>query len=297
MNLRPFFALLLLWLVGCQPTPPPASPTPAPIPPAEPTPTLAQPVLSTNPPPTTPATVAPLPTATPVADTGWVELRPGLERRQIPVLNEAGKVVELVYIVRLDPTQYQLEIGYSPGRPQSLPNWLEETQAVMVVNGGYFTEEQTATGLLIAQGEVYGQSYGGFAGMLAITQAGEAQLRWVEQEPYRPEEQLWGALQSFPILVKPGGVLGFPADQESGRVARRTVIAQDTSGRFLFIITPLGHFTLHQLSLYLAESDLQLEIALNLDGGPSSGLLMADFPQEGFSAFYGLPTVITVYER
>lgn len=292
--MRYFIPLVwLMILMGCQPTPPPASPTPTPIPPAEPTPTLAQPVLSTNPPPT--ATL--LPTATAVADTGWVELRPGFERRQIPVLNEAGKVVELVYIVRLDPTQYQLEIGYSPGRPQSLPKWLEETQAVMVVNGGYFTEEQQATGLLIAQGEVYGQSYGGFAGMLAITQAGEATLRWVEQEPYRPEEQLWGALQSFPILVKPGGVLGFPADQESGRVARRTVIAQDTSGRFLFIITPLGHFTLHQLSLYLTESDLQLDIALNLDGGPSSGLLMADFPQEGFSAFYGLPTVITVYER
>lgn len=290
---RPFFTLLLLWLVGCQPTPPPASPSPVSTLPAVSTPTLAVPELLTSLPPT----VAPPPTATPLADTGWQELRPGLERRQIPVLNEAGKVVELVYIMRLDPAGYTFDIGYSPGRPQSLPKWLEETQAVMVVNGGYFTEEHQATGLLIAQGEVYGQSYGGFAGMLAINQAGEAQLRWVAQEPYRPEEQLWGALQSFPILVKPGGVLGFPADQESGRVARRTVMAQDKTGRVLFIITPLGHFTLHQLSLYLTESDLQLEIALNLDGGPSSGLLVAGYPQEGFSAFSALPTVITVYER
>ena len=78
--------------------------------------------------------------------------------------------------------------------------------------------------------------------------------------------------------------------------ARRTVIAQDKEGRILFVITPRGHFTLHQLSLYLTESDLNLDIALNLDGGPSSGIMLAN-PREIIPSQTLLPIVILAYPR
>jgi len=58
----------------------------------------------------------------------------------------------------------------------------------------------------------------------------------------------------------------------------------------------LGYFTLHQLSAYLVQSDLDLEIALNLDGGPSSGLLLSD-PPSGEPALVPLPVVILVFPR
>ncbi|MFQ5419744.1 MAG: phosphodiester glycosidase family protein, partial [Anaerolineae bacterium] len=109
--------------------------------------------------------------------------------------------------------------------------------------------------------------------------------------PYDANEPLQYALQSFPMLVKPGGKLGFP--DEDGQPSRRTVIAQDRDGRFLFIIAPWGKFTLHQLSAFLVNSDLDLDIALNLDGGSSSGLLWAD--NQGVQAMTAVPAVIAVY--
>ena len=103
-------------------------------------------------------------------------------------------------------------------------------------------------------------------------------------------------MQSFPLLVKPGGQLGFPAESEDNVRARRTAVAQDKEGRLVFLITPRGYFTLHQLSLYLTESDLNLEIALNLDGGPSSGIMLAE-PREVIPSQVLLPIVILVYTR
>lgn len=262
---------------------PPATPTP------RPTPTLA--VLAEQPP-----TAVPTPTPVP-ADTGWVLLQTGLERRQIQLLDANGRPREQLYLLRLDPTTWRLDVGYRPGDPQTLGQWQAQTGAQIVLNGGYFTPEYTATGLTVANGRASGASYEGFGGMVTINEQGTAALRSLAEQPYDPTEQgITAALQSFPLLVKPGGQLGFPADQENGRQARRTVIGQDGDGRILFIIAPTGSFTLHQLSQWLTTSDLQLDIALNLDGGPSTGLLLTN-PSEGFPAFSALPTVLLAYPR
>jgi uncharacterized protein YigE (DUF2233 family) len=140
-----------------------------------------------------------------------------------------------------------------------------------------------------------GSSYGDFAGMFAVTQHGP-ELRWLAQEPYDPNEPLLAGLQSFPVLVKPGGVLGFPAGEEDNQAARRSVIGMDRDGRLVLLVASIGNFTLHRLSAYLVQSDLDLDIAVNLDGGPSSGMLLAE-PFEAIPASAPLPIVITVLER
>ncbi|MEZ4641795.1 MAG: phosphodiester glycosidase family protein [Chloroflexota bacterium] len=185
---------------------------------------------------------------------------------------------------------YQFDVAYHPGVPQSLSDWQAETGALLVVNGGFFTPEFHATGLIIAAGVAEGSSYDGFGGMVAITEAG-IEVRSLAERPYTADEPLTAAVQSFPLLVQPGGTNGY-AD-EDGQPARRTVIAQDRNGRLLLIIAPLGSFTLHQLSQYLLASDLDLDIALNLDGGSSTGMLLTDLPLH-IPAFTMLPAVITV---
>jgi hypothetical protein len=62
------------------------------------------------------------------------------------------------------------------------------------------------------------------------------------------------------------------------------------------IVAPQGYFTLHQLSVYLTESDLNLDIAFNLDGGGSTGVLVAN-PREIIPSKVLLPFVILVYPR
>lgn len=215
----------------------------------------------------------------------------------IRIFNEQNQHIESLYMFRLDQNQYRLDVAYHE-TPQSIEDWQKETNALMVVNGGFFREENEKlipNGLTVINGQAFGSSYDSFGGMLTIYHTG-AELRWLAQKPYYPGELLIAGLQSFPILVKPGGELGFPAEFEDNVRARRTVIAQDKDGRILFIITPRGHFTLHQLSLYLIESDINLDIALNLDGGPSSGVMLSE-PREIIPSQSLLPIVILVYPR
>ena len=263
-----------------------------------PTPTV---VLNTAPVATDTAipTPVPSPTATvePTPDANWTPLQPGLERRVFEIYNSQNQHVESLYVWRLDQNHFRMDVAYVE-RPKSLETWQQETNADLVVNGGYFSiesERYFPDGLAISDGEAFGRSFNGFGGMLAIDQSG-AELRWLVQEPYNPDEQLQAALQSFPILVQPGGELGFPADRENYARARRTVIAQDRDGRILFMVAPKGYFTLHQLSIYLTESDLNLDIALNLDGGGSTGILVAE-PREIISPRTLLPFVILVYAK
>ncbi len=269
-------------LVGCNPMDrTPALPTATPTPTFIPVPTLS---------PTLDATFS-------KSDTGWASLQPGLERRSINIYSNQDQLTESLYLVRLDQNLFQLDVAYSE-RPKSLQDWQAETKASVVVNGSYFRIENDRyipNGLTILDGKPLGNSYDTYAGMLAINESG-SELRWLADQPYDPNEKLLAALQSFPVLIKPVGKLGFPEQYEDGLQARRTVIGQDRDGRILFIVASQGYFTLHQLSAYLTESDLHLRIAVNLDGGPSSGIWVAN-PQEIIPAQTPLPLVIVANTR
>ena len=238
-----------------------------------------------------PATPSPSPT--PPKDTGWEQLQRGLERRAINLYSESGGLEENLYILRIDPLLFSFEVGYHPGKPQSLEAWQLETGALIVLNGGFFDENDTATAVVVEAGESFGVSYQGFGGMFAVDDTGP-QIRWLQQEPFQEDPSLHSALQSFPMLVLPGGHL--PAQIDSGDVARRTVIGQDTEGRIIMLVAGLGHFSLSDMSQYLVGSDLELDRALNLDGGASSGIYLAA-PGEVVSSFSPLPTVILVYAK
>lgn len=272
--------LTLLLLSGCSlfsplPTPTP-TPTPWPTPPPSPT---------------------PLPTPTPEPpDTGWQPLQPGIELRQIRV--ETGAATERLTIVRVDPAAVCFRVHYDPSAPRPVSAWAEHLQPLLVVNGGYFTPENETTGLLVSDGQVWGTPYEDFAGLFAVTADGQVSVRWLRDQPYDPDEPLKEALQSFPVLIKPGGLMGFPADADDGRPGRRTVVAQDRQGHILIIVAPRGALSLHELARFLAESDLNLDVALNLDGGFSTGLWLRAFGGSvEIDSLIPVPSVISVDYR
>lgn len=225
-----------------------------------------------------------------VAD-AWQLLQPGLERRHMSLLTSEGSVQEKLYVLRLDPSYFYFDVGYKPGLPQRLSDWQQDTGALIVVNGGFFTADNIATGLVIVDGQAYGTSYEGFGGMLVIKD-GVPAIRSLSQQPYDPYEYLQAGLQSFPLLVVPGGQLGFP--DEDGLADRRTVMAEDSQGRILFILAVTGSLTLHEMSRFLLASDLEITVALNLDGGASTGIQVSE-PSEGVAPYSLLPTVITIH--
>ncbi len=255
-----------------------------------------------TPTPTLTATPTLLPTPTPEPpDTGWLEVEDGAEIRRMRVTLEGG-MVERVTLVRLDPQRVRFRVLYTPGEGRRVLEWVSSLRAagmspLLVVNGGYFTPEYLATGLLVSNGRVYGTTYSGFGGMFAVLPGRRVEVRWLVARPYDPTEILVEAVQSFPVLVRPGGVLGFPPDADDGRTARRTVVAQDHSGRVLFIVARDGFFSLHALARWLLESDLDLYVALNLDGGQSTGMyFLADGTAVEIDSGVAVPAVI-VAER
>lgn len=234
-----------------------------------------------------------IPTSTPEPeDTGWRALAPGVEWRRLWADTGIGR--ERLRLVRLDPDQVRLRVAYQPSHPRRISQWAEALPgALLVVNAGYFTPEKQATGLIISDGLPSGRSYDDFAGMLAVSADGQISVRWLRVWPYQPDEGLVQAVQSFPVLVKPGGVMGFPPDADEGQCSQRTVVAQDTAGRLIFLVSPRPRFSLHELAVWLTESDLGLDIALNLDGGHSTGLWLKGHDEQ-IDSLELIPAVIAV---
>ncbi len=268
-------AVMLVLLCGLSALLLPATPTSTPAP----TPTL---------------TPVPTPTSPPV-DTGWRLMAEGVAVRRVRVVLSAG--TEVVTLVRVDPAYVAFDVRAMPGGGRPVSAWAGAENALLAVNAGYFTEERQITGLTIAAGERFGAPYGDFAGMFAVPPLGAPEVRWLRERPYDPTEPLRAAIQSFPVLVKPGGVPGFPADADAGQVARRTVVAQDREGRLLFLIAPHGYFSLHELATWLVASDLEIDVALNLDGGKSSGLWLRGETEFQVDSFVEIPAVILLWKR
>jgi uncharacterized protein YigE (DUF2233 family) len=129
--------------------------------------------------------------------------------------------------------------------------------------------------------------------MLAVAPDGGVSLRALSDQPYESSEALDQALQSFPMLVFPGGAPA--AIEDDGRRARRSVVALDRAGRVLLLASPTSGFSLRELADWLSRSDLDVDSALNLDGGSSTGLYLSDGAlQEAIDSFGALPIVLLV---
>lgn len=242
---------------------------------------------------TLPAIIAgPIVTPIPI-DTGWRSVAAGIEYRELRVTLEDRS--DRLRIARVDPAQVRLRVVYDPDSPRRVSEWLVSTKAQLVINGNYFDPQNRALGLIIADGARTGVVYEGFGGMLAVGDS-TVKVRWNVSEPYAASERLSYALQNFPMLVLPGGEANLQID-DNERLAPRSVVAQDRSGRIVFVVSPGLMFTLTSLGQWLAASDLDIDAALNLDGGTSSGMLLRDGHQTlGTDSWVNVPSVIVVSE-
>jgi uncharacterized protein YigE (DUF2233 family) len=285
------FAFLLpgLLLAACTAT---ADRAPIATPPLRLPPTRAIPTLFPTAVAVAPAVPQP-PIATQTSDTGWIAGNPGVALRHLRVMDEMEKAAIPLVVVRLDPARVRLRVAYTPQRPRALRTWFDEAQPLAAINGGFFTEDYRSAALVIGDGQVSGASYTGFGGMLAVAPDGGISLRALSDQPYDPSEPLAQAMQSFPMLVFPGGT---PAQiQDDGKRARRTAVALDRAGRLLLIVSPTGDFTLRGFADWLSHSDLNIDRALNFDGGSSTGLFLRSGDlSEQIDSFGPLPLVLLV---
>lgn len=255
---------LLVCLVGCNlagasqasPTPRPAA-TPTPIPP-------------------------------PTVEPGWEGVAPGLAMRTYRTQN----VFTQFRAVRIDPAQHRFVAHYHAGQPRTLAAWQAALpDALVIINANFFTPENRVLGLLVSDGQVYGQAYTDRGGMFAVATDGQVRVTSNIAEPYRGQP-LAQAVQAFPMLVE----AGVAAYTRPGTPSRRTVIGQDAQGRIVLMVTPTLGPSLAELSAYLPTTDLGLVNAFNLDGGGST-MLAVQPAGYTLSSLDPVPAVLAVYAR
>ena len=95
------------------------------------------------------------------------------------------------------------------------------------------------------------------------------------------------------MLVAGGGAAYTETDTP---VARRTAVGRDRAGRLVFVVSPAPFFTLHGLAQWLVSSSgLDLDSAVNLDGGQSTGLWLGAQPEPFLVDSYGkIPAVLVI---
>ena len=206
-----------------------------------------------------------------------------------------GNNEDTVTIVRFDLRTVTLSVGYKPAQPLVMSQWMQQERATAIINGGFFDQNDRATALVVSNGQAFGETYTGFGGMLSVDAQGRIRLRSLRQQPYNANEQLSQAIQSSPTLVLDGKRTQFNADTSQNR---RSIVAMDRQGRMLFIASPSQVFTLNQLADLLTSSDLSIDIALNLDGGSSTGLYVNGGSQHvAIDSYVRLPLVVIVKAR
>jgi uncharacterized protein YigE (DUF2233 family) len=149
--------------------------------------------------------------------------------------------------------------------------------ATMAINGGFFDPEFKPLGLAISEHKVLSKFTKTPGGVLTVS---SAQARLYDAEDYdgsalAPEF----AIQCLPRLVVHNAV---NLHRETGKRAERTALCIRDSGRTLEGVYARGkeetaHPTLLEFAAYLQSTGC--EDALNLDGGPSSGIVAREDSQ------------------
>ena len=191
-----------------------------------------------------------------------------------------------VHIVKVD-AEYssQLVLKEDVDTPKYVHNW---GKSVFTINGGYYLEDYSSAGLFIENGIVSQQRMfdQDASGLFQITSS-SADIRDLAKQPWSSEESLTYAVQSFPFLLRNGESV---ITKDSGKVARRTIVANDSQDNMYFIIISDRSISLFDAAQLLEGRTEQFITALNLDGGPSTGLYIENVIS--IPSYSAIPNVI-----
>lgn len=241
----------------------------------------------------------------------WQNLGKGLSFALVDILQE-DEVAGALAVVKIDPAANAFRVFHH--KPQKITAWQQETQALVVFNASYYGADGKPVGLVIADGKPVGPLRNPkMRGMFVAEPKGvspdlpRATILDLAAGPIQPHKLPWNqGVQSFPLLLdSKGRIRVHPSD----RAAHRTVIATDHSGNILVFNTHSGNFTLYDLARFLQYSELEVDTALNLDGGTEAQLYIKTKDFEFFSPpetqlgslidlkAFELPTVVGVFPR
>ncbi len=225
----------------------------------------------------------------------WKELEPGLNRLEFTTTSTATKII--LFRFASDRFVWRFEHA-TPSK--SIAAWQKSLELpTAVANGVYFREDDLPAGLLETKddGIVGPYRFDDDKSGLIVLNGGPLLIDRSKKGDDREHvpNSVPDMAQSYPFLVLSGRAA---VTSDSGLTARRTFIATDVHGNDYLGIVPFGGITLYQLSHALADPQLGLNRALNLDGGPSSGIAIhSGSGLEVENSFTAVPNVVVVTRR
>ena len=214
---------------------------------------------SPSPAPSPPAAV-PAPVA--AAPPGGAEITP-----EVTSVSDDEAFRLLVFPVHLAGARFRV---VDLGMTRDLERVLRETGASFVVNGGFFDPAERPEGLVVSEGVVLSPRSDTLGGGVVAVTAGRAVL--APAEGFVPPPGVDFAIQARPRLVVDAGSI---IARDDGRAAERTALCLRDQGRQIEVIVARGEAAGRGPTLALLADMLVsrgCEGALNLDGGPSTGV-------------------------
>lgn len=198
----------------------------------------------------------------------WRTLAPGMQYTKI---NPYGGFSGL-HIFRFDLQHYQLKLAFTQDTqsfPTSIYNLVRKNNAVIGVNGGFFTPDLKPLGLRMNNGEVKNPIKPTVWWGVFYTQSGRAYV--VPQRAFRPSKSIDFAVQSGPRLIVNGNIPSLKPG-----VANRTALGITRSGEIILLVTNGSPLSMDELAHIMLRPEsrggLDCVNALNLDGGSSTQL-------------------------
>jgi hypothetical protein len=182
-----------------------------------------------------------------------------------------------------DLQQTRLKIVKTHSPHGSLLEQLALPSTLALINGGYFESDYRPSTWLVDGAELAPKSDTSKGGVLALGTGDSASQLGSPSRPFvgafsdlHFEPTL--AVQSFPLIVEAGGRVGIHKDD--GRRAARTIAClSERQLHFIVIAAPRGDgptlLETAQLLRAPRPAGFGCDVALNLDGGPSSGVWFA----------------------
>jgi uncharacterized protein YigE (DUF2233 family) len=243
----------------------------------------------------------------------WRPLGRGLSFAEIQVLRKNERVDTLA-VVKVDPASNAFRVQHH--KPQSITAWQQELGAPVVFNASYYSRDAQPVGLILSNGNPIGpQRNNQMRGMFVAEPKGlspdlpRATILDLTVTPISLKNFPWTqGVQSYPLLLDYKGRI---RAWNSPKTAQRTVIAIDRNNYILIFNTNEAYFTLYDFAHFLKASTLEIDSALNLDGGTEAQLYIKtkDFEKISPSSWesrlgnlldqqkFWLPTVVAVFPR
>jgi hypothetical protein len=195
----------------------------------------------------------------------WQQVDAGFEVADLAA-QVNGQDVDHFYLARIDPARYRFVLRNQPSGDRDLDAWMKHLHPALVVNASYFAKGGRPDTPFISDGTFLGpKEYDARAGAF-VSSASFTGVRNLAHEDWKPA--LAGAdnaVVSYPLLVRDGAS---GVEHPSRWLANRSFVGQDRAGRIIIGTTTDAFFSLDRLAQFLIAAPLDLETALNLDGGP-----------------------------